>query len=320
MADRTIDQLPLINSLSNSDMFLVQSAGAAYKTNFSVFINGLQDVFDGHGSILSIAKTATSGLIDTYTITYADGETTTFTVTNGAKGDAGTSYYVWVRYSSVQPTRNDDMTTTPSAWIGIYSGTSSTAPTSYTSYSWYKYKGEIGETGDPASLESSSVAYAESASGSAIPSSTAWGPDIPVSIPQGHYLWTRTALTFNTGDPVTYYSVSRQGVDGVGTAADTPPLSGDPTGEGVVGTSTAFARSDHRHPNQVYRVTGTVDANNLVISDGRITEDSFLIEVIFGTPTSVKSNVVWATDNRELSFSGTTFSASTTVEAFIAEF
>lgn len=39
----------------------------------------------GNG-IASIAKTATSGLVDTYTITFTNGTTTTFNVTNGADG------------------------------------------------------------------------------------------------------------------------------------------------------------------------------------------------------------------------------------------
>lgn len=39
----------------------------------------------GNG-IASIAKTSTSGLVDTYTITYTNGTTTTFTVTNGQNG------------------------------------------------------------------------------------------------------------------------------------------------------------------------------------------------------------------------------------------
>lgn len=43
---------------------------------------------DGRG-IASIAKTGTSGLVDTYTITYTDGTTSTFSVTNGQKGDPG---------------------------------------------------------------------------------------------------------------------------------------------------------------------------------------------------------------------------------------
>ncbi len=43
---------------------------------------------DGIG-ITSIEKTGENGLVDTYTITYTDGNTTTFTVTNGAQGIQG---------------------------------------------------------------------------------------------------------------------------------------------------------------------------------------------------------------------------------------
>ena len=39
--------------------------------------------------ISGISKTGTSGLADTYTIRFNDGTTSTFTVTNGAKGDKG---------------------------------------------------------------------------------------------------------------------------------------------------------------------------------------------------------------------------------------
>ncbi len=43
---------------------------------------------DGRG-ITSISKTGTSGLVDTYTITYTDGTTSTYTVTNGRDGHDG---------------------------------------------------------------------------------------------------------------------------------------------------------------------------------------------------------------------------------------
>ena len=42
----------------------------------------------GNG-IASIAKTGTSGLVDTYTITFTNGTTTSFNVTNGANGEDG---------------------------------------------------------------------------------------------------------------------------------------------------------------------------------------------------------------------------------------
>ena len=47
-----------------------------------------QDGEDGRG-IVSILKTATVGLVDTYTITYTDGTTSTFDVTNGQDGTGG---------------------------------------------------------------------------------------------------------------------------------------------------------------------------------------------------------------------------------------
>lgn len=47
-----------------------------------------QDGNDGNG-IASVEKTGTSGLVDTYTITFTNGDTTTFTVTNGVDGEDG---------------------------------------------------------------------------------------------------------------------------------------------------------------------------------------------------------------------------------------
>ena len=39
--------------------------------------------------IVDIKLSSTNGLIDTYTITYTDGSTSTFTITNGADGENG---------------------------------------------------------------------------------------------------------------------------------------------------------------------------------------------------------------------------------------
>ena len=62
--------------------------------------------------IESIVKTSTEGLVDTYTITFTDGSTTTFTVTNGADGNTetqgtsvknsyvDTNYHLWVELTN----------------------------------------------------------------------------------------------------------------------------------------------------------------------------------------------------------------------------
>lgn len=62
---------------------------------------GIQGVKGDTGNgIVSITKTATAGLVDTYTILYTDGTTSTFNVTNGANG-SGSVADVWVNGESV---------------------------------------------------------------------------------------------------------------------------------------------------------------------------------------------------------------------------
>lgn len=54
--------------------------------------------------ISSIAKTSTAGLVDTYTVTYTDGDTDTFTVTNGQNGTNGTDGTDGVGIASIAKT------------------------------------------------------------------------------------------------------------------------------------------------------------------------------------------------------------------------
>lgn len=67
--------------------------------NSSIFVAGE----DGRG-IESITKTSTSGLVDTYTITYTDNTTSTFQVTNGANGQAGAQGADGVGITSIEKT------------------------------------------------------------------------------------------------------------------------------------------------------------------------------------------------------------------------
>lgn len=185
-------------------------------------------VTNGKG-ISGIEKTSTSGLSDTYTIKYNDGDSITFTVTNGAKGDKGDNTYTWIKYASQEPTESShSMGDIPDDWIGIYSGKASTAPTDWQQYKWFQIKGEKGDTGSPATLVTKSVTYQVSDSGTIIPSGP-WGSSIPV-VSQGKYLWTKTELQFNTGDPIVSYSVARMGIDGSGAVSSVAGVSPDETG------------------------------------------------------------------------------------------
>lgn len=192
--------------------------------------------------ISSIAKTGTSGLVDTYTITYNDATTQTFTVTNGAKGDTGDAWYVWIRYAGSQPTQDSDMGTTPDNWMGIYSGTSSTAPTHYTDYEWFQIKGEKGDTGAAADIVNQSVSYLASTSGTIVPEGS-WSPTIP-TVPQGSYLWTKSECVYNDGTDVIAYSVARMGIDGTGSVVSVNTISPDGSGN-VTLTASDIAASDN---------------------------------------------------------------------------
>lgn len=66
--------------------------------------------------------------------------------------------------------------------------------------------------GEPAELESSVTEYQAGLSGKEVPSG-AWSTEVP-EVAQGEYLWTRTTVTFDTGEPVMIYSVARMGMDG----------------------------------------------------------------------------------------------------------
>lgn len=228
----------------------MEQDGAAKKLTGQILLNWLTAAADGHGGIRSIVKQSTSGLtdtyritmadtttfdftvkngrgisaiakvsvsglVDTYRITYNDNTTSTFTITNGAKGDKGDNAYVWIRYASQKPTAaSHSFGVLPDNWMGVYSGNSATAPTDWTKYQWFEIKGEKGDIGNPALLTSQSVTYQASTSGNVIPSGN-WQGSIP-TVAQGAYLWTRVAMTFNSGAPIYAYSVSRMGLDGTG--------------------------------------------------------------------------------------------------------
>lgn len=92
MADKRIDELEEALSITANDLFVMAQANTAKKLSGQTMINFLLALANGHGGISSIDKTsssATDPVVDTYTITFADQTTTTFEVTNGAKGDTG---------------------------------------------------------------------------------------------------------------------------------------------------------------------------------------------------------------------------------------
>lgn len=231
MADKAISQLNAATSVNSLDLFVLEQSGEAKKLTGQILENWLVSFADGHGGIQSISKTSTTGtnpVIDTYTIVYADETTSTFTVTNGIKGDTGAQTYVWIKYSENYPTADSDMSSSPDNWMGIYAGTASTAPAHYTDYVWFEIKGETGETGAAATITAATVGYQQSDSGAVVPEGS-WATTVPSPV-AGKFLWTRIQIQFNTGSPITAYSVSRYGIDGTGAVSSVNSVSPDQYG------------------------------------------------------------------------------------------
>lgn len=278
MADKSIGELVEATVISGEDLFLLQQSNNAKKLKGQTLENWLLKMADGHGGIHGIAKTSTDKLVDTYTITYADQSTSTFVVnngrgiqsfekietsgldmtwrmtyndgtskdiviSNGAKGDKGDNAYIHIRWSAQMPTAaSHSMGDIPDAYIGIYSGPMESAPSDWTQYKWFKYKGDKGDTGEAANIVSTAIEYQVSNQG-VTPPGGSWQNTIP-NVQSGQYLWTRTKIEFNSGDPVISYSVARNGINGTGSVSTVNGISPN-----VEGNVTLTAQDVGAHPD-----------------------------------------------------------------------
>lgn len=152
-------------------------------------------------------------------ITYNDGTTAdTAKSVVGVYGDTGQNWYVWVKYAAEQPTKNADMTDTPSNWIGIYSGTQSSAPASYTAYTWAQFKGNTGD--GIASIEKTdTVGLVDTytitmTSGAEVTFTVTNGKSITTVTLTGTTLLTDTyTISFNDGTSTTFTVTNGRGID-----------------------------------------------------------------------------------------------------------
>ena len=157
MADKSIFELDLQTTFATNDRLVVgnYANSDAEAITGQTLVNLLATMLDGHGGIQSIAKTGSSGtdpVVDVYTITLADQTTTTFSVTNGLKGDTGAQTFVYFRWAHTQPSSWSDTTDQPDEWMGVYAGTATTPPTTVNAYAWVKVRGDKGDTGDASTI------------------------------------------------------------------------------------------------------------------------------------------------------------------------
>lgn len=333
MADKQISDLVAATAIQPPDLFVLEQSGTAKKLTGQILVNWMTSFADGHGGIQTIAKTSTSGLVDTYTITYADTTTSTFTVTNGAKGDTGDSWYIHLKYAADLPTSDADMGDSPDNYIGIYSGTSDTAPDHYTDYEWYQWKGDKGDTGEPARIVSNQVGYMVSSSGTTPPEGT-WPGTVP-AVPQGSYLWSRTRLQYNDGTVVVTYSCARNGLDGNGSVSSVNDVSPDANGNVVLTADDIPCDDDTSvqgrldaletdvaafENNTIRHITANVTSLPMSFAYSWITENHRVIDCELGTPSAVDTDLEWTTTDGDVTFDGTMASGgSTTIDFDIVQ-
>lgn len=145
-----------LQAISNCIEGLVQGSDKAVhgismsgSTITLTFADGSQETatMSGLKGISSIAKTGSSGLVDTYTVTYTDGTTSTFTVTNGADGQPGAPGADGVT-PVITVTATADALSSPTPSVNVTKTGTDAAPTFAMAFSGLKgAKGDTGATG-----------------------------------------------------------------------------------------------------------------------------------------------------------------------------
>ena len=179
--------------------FVLSHSNTAKQLTGDTLIRWLADELDGHGGVINISEPTTEGNRDTYTIELSDHTQYTFTVTNGLPGG----------FANPTATVTElDEGSAPTVTV-----TASGADTAKRFA--FQFGIPKGNTGTPATVLGWSVAYQKSNQGTTVPTGE-WLSSIP-QLASGEYLWTRSTVRFNSGQPISWYGVSRRGENGDGT-------------------------------------------------------------------------------------------------------
>lgn len=95
-----------------------------------------------------------------------------------------------------------------------------------------------------------------------------------------------------------------------------PASSGTPEMDGTasLGSSSKYARADHRHPVTRLHISTTITSLPKEITDPRILSTMRVINCVFDTPTAITSKLTWTTADGSLILAGTPMAGSTTAE------
>ena len=339
MANKQISQLTEATSVNVSDLFVLEQSGAAKKLTGQTLMNDLATALDGHGGIQSITRTATVGLVDTYTITFADTTTATFTVTNGADGANGTNgtngangvtFTPSVSGAGVISWTNDGGLPNPAS-VNIKGDTGATGAATYTYIKWSDNQPTA--DADMGDIPSDWLGIYVGASSTAPTHYTdyVWyeikGDTGNNGLSIGSVTWTSNS----SGDPqgtagtTDTYTVALTDSTSVGTLEVTNGLNGTGLVDMVNGVSpvngeVTLTASDVGAATAPLHISTTISTSPATISNAAITSTMRVVSMVFGTPSVVRTDVSWTTSNGSLVLGdSSTFSSTTTVDIILAE-
>lgn len=172
-----------------------------------------------------------------------------------------------------------------------------------------------GATGPAPTMAETEVQYQAGTSGTTAPTGT-W-QNSPPDVAPGGYLWTRARARFGSTWTAYWYSVSYRGQNGAGSASSVTPLI--PSGSaGLVGTSTDFARADHRHPSAVLRISiSSLSSLPHTVNDARITAAMRVISIDVSDTSALRSAIDWTINAGSLSLDGS-LGGTTDIDVYLA--
>lgn len=339
MADKQISQLTEATAVGASDLFVLEQSGAAKKLTGNTLEAWLLSMADGHGGIASISYTApvSPSLDGTLTITLADGDTESFTITNGTDGTDGTdgtngaTFTPSVSAEGVISWTNDGGLPNPTS-VNIKGATGNDGTSSYAYVKWASQQptsdADMGDVPDDwmgiyvGSSSTAPTAYTSYAwykvkgeTGSAGANGADGTPITAV---------TRTAGDGSPGtdDTYTFYvdadavgtAIIHNGADGIGTVNSVNSIGVDAGTNNITLTA-----SDVDAPTIPLHISvASFSSLPKTITDANITSTMRVIDCVWGTPASIVGNITWTTSNGSLVLSGT-MSGSTTAEIVLIE-
>lgn len=337
MADKQISQLPEASGVTITDLFVLEQSGAAKKLTGSTLEAWLLSMADGHGGIDNIALTSSAGLVDTYTITYADNTTSTFTVTNGADGTNGTNGSNGATFTPSVDASGDISWTNDAglpnpATVNIKGATGANGTSSYTYIKWSHDEpttdadmGDIPDDWLGIYVGASSTApthYTDyvwykikGATGQAGADGTDGEPITSVERTGGDGSpGTDDTYTCYVNETAVGTFIVHNGVDGIGTVNSVNQIGVD---EGT--NNITLTAADVNAPNIPLHISvASFSSLPKTITDASITATMRLIDCVFGTPSAITSNITWTTSSGSLVLSGS-MSGSTTAEIVLIE-